>query len=439
MQRIGIIGENSAEYVKKILECWAQNNSVVLMDWRVPLDKAIEIMREIGVSKIYVEDMFIKNVQDNNILCVPFKSENQKCTELSPSIFKMYKPNYSEDEAVVLFSSGTTGKAKGISLSHRAITNNVNSIAKKTGISERSSILIFKSLAYSSSLVGELLLGIKYKCRTVLAKSLLTPRSILKCLDEFKIEYTFMNPTLLKIYSKAAIGYKLSRLKVIYVYGAGASADTIMKAQKAFPYTDILCGYGLSEAGPRVTMQQPGDNQKGYNGSSGKVLDGVEIVIADEKGNKKSTGECGIIHVKTISAFTAYANGEQMRESYYKGWINTGDIGYLDKENNLYVIGRGDNSCLVGAHIVYLEEIEEKINTLQGIEDCITMCIQDEIYGQSIICYYTGELLSEKNIRKELSMLLAPYEIPKKIVHIKKIPLTINGKKIRSLHNNFTN
>ena len=132
MQRIGIIGENSVEYVKKILECWEQNNSVVLMDWRVPLDKAIEIMREIGVSKIYVEDVFIKNVQDNNILYVPFKSEDQKCTELSPSIFKMYKPNYSENEAVVLFSSGTTGKAKGISLSHRAITNNVDSIAKRT-------------------------------------------------------------------------------------------------------------------------------------------------------------------------------------------------------------------------------------------------------------------------------------------------------------------
>lgn len=427
MDRIGIIGENSIEYVEKIFDVWEENKTVVLIDWRIPLEKAFDMLKDIGVSTIYMEEsLYNKSHRDN---CISYKDRHQKVMEIPSYIYNRFQPNYSDKDALILFSSGTTGKSKGIRISHKAINENIDGIASAICLKREDTLLVAKALAHSSSIIGELLLGIKYRCKTILVRTSTLPNTILKAMDYYKVTYTFMNPSLLKIFTKAAKKYTFTNLKAIYVYGAKAQRDIIEDAQKIFKYTEILCGYGQTEAGPRVTMQLQGRDN--VAGSAGAPIKNVEVAIVGKDGEKKKVGEKGIIHINTPSRFSGYVNQIPERTSYYNNWLNSGDVGYLDENNNLYVVGRDDNSCLVGAHIVYLEEVEDKVNTYIGIDDCVAICVQDATYGNRIDCYYTGEIADEKKLRRYLKDLLAPYEIPQKFIHMEKLPMTINGKKRR--------
>lgn len=430
MDRVGIIGENSIEYVEKIFDAWAENKSVVLIDWRIPPQKSLEMMRDAEVSTIYIESSLYYRSHEYEGNGIPYYDKHEKIMEVPEFFYDRFNFNQSEEEALILFSSGTTGKSKGIIMSHRAINENIDGIANAIEINKDDVLLVFKALAHSSSIIGELLLGIRYRCKTILARTSLTPRVILNTIDSYKVTYTFMNPSLLKIYTKAGSSYDLRNLKAIYVYGAKASIEVLRAAHRVFKYTKILCGYGQTEAGPRVTMQLY--NANNILQSAGPPLKNVEIAIVGNDGEEKKVGKKGFIYINTPSRFSGYISRFPERESNYRGWLNSGDIGYVDEQNNLYVVGRADNSCLVGAHIVYLEEVEEKVNTYIGIDDCLAVYSDDNLYGDFISCYYTGEYIKEKDLRRYLKGILAPYEIPKKFFHISRIPLTQSGKKKRT-------
>ncbi|MCI8372837.1 MAG: long-chain fatty acid--CoA ligase [Lachnospiraceae bacterium] len=104
--------------------------------------------------------------------------------------------------------------------------------------------------------------------------------------------------------------------------------------------------YGLSEAGPRVASQR-----KGCRGTSvGYAIKGVDIAIVDNQGNILSTNEYGIIHVHTLSRFSGYISGFEKQVSLYKGWLNTGDVGYWDENGELHIVDRIDDVMIIDSH-----------------------------------------------------------------------------------------
>lgn len=308
MGRVALIGDNSIGYVNALLEIWNHSDCAVLIDWRIPFETAVDMMKEAGVKKCYIETGLYPEISDAELSAVLFERYeklNLKAELLPASIYDKFRENYSKAEAVVIYSSGTTGKSKGIILSHYAINTNADAIIDYMNPISDDCIYICKTLSHSSTLVGELLVALKTKTKLIVAPVIVPPRYALNNIEKYGVTILCVNPTLLSLFADSynPSKFNLSTLKTIYVSGSIMNDKVYTKAHESFSDISIYNVYGLSEAGPRVTAQTKDSNK---SDSVGKPIKGVQIRIVDEQGKPLPHGERGILHVFTQSQFNGY-------------------------------------------------------------------------------------------------------------------------------------
>ncbi len=441
-KRVGLIGKNSLEFVEHLLAIWKQGNCAVLIDWRMPLDTGISLLGETGAEKCYIESRFyIEEIANRS--AIEFQCfDNYTITPvfLSPPIFGKYSPNYSENEAVIIFSSGTTGKSKGIRLSFRALTLNADYIAKNQGILQEDCLLIVRSFVHASGLVGDLLVALQTKARALVGPTVLHPRYALYVINKYNATRIGLVPTLLAAYLQEIAKTKidLPSLRMITVSGALLLDKWVLLAKELIPNAQVFNQYGLSEAGPRVTAQT-----KKYcaRGSVGVPVDpGVEVQIVDKQQNLLPYGEIGFLYVKTPSLCSGYVSGRRL-QLMEDGWLNTNDLAYMHRNGEIFVLGRADDVINTKASLVYPSDVEAVILQVKGIRECVVFGYPDDVYGEIILCYYTVEDDTKdifKKIRAQCKAQLMEHERPKAYFCVPGIPKgntgKISRKRLAALH-----
>lgn len=429
MSRVALMGENSIEYVEILLDIWNHGDCAVLLDWRIPFQTAIEMMEEAGVKTCRIE----KSVLAKSAAYVPpwleisqYERADNAAVRLPESLYDKFQESYCADEAVAIYSSGTTGKSKGIVLSHHAINTNADAIIDYMKPVGNDCIYITKSLSHSSTLTGELLVALKTRMALVIAPTIVPPRYVFHNIALHGATILCVNPTLLKMYAEdhARNHYEVPALRRIYVSGSVLNGATCQMAREAFDGAQVFNVYGLSEAGPRVAAQTEGCCT---GNSVGRPVKGVGVAIIDGQGNPVGAGRPGVIHVDTRSRYSGYISGEEKHRSLYRGWLNTGDIGLFDENGELYVMGRTDDVIMVDSHKVYPSEVEERILQNMAVSECAVFGA-DEDTGLKIICAYVADKPVAANDLIKLRKTLMPYEVPKLFIQVDHIPTVTNGK-----------
>lgn len=429
MSRVGLIGENSIEYINKLLDIWNAGDCAVLIDWRIPFKTAVNMLKEASVNKCYIDKKIIDKYSNkylDNISFDYFQQKNNAVELLSSDIYDKFRENYSKNEAIVLYSSGTTGKSKGIILSHFAINTNADAIIDYMKPNVDDCIYITKTLSHSSTLTGELLVALKTCTKLLVAPTIVPPRYILNQINKYSVSIICLNPTLLSLLSDEVQlrSFDISSLRTIYVSGSVLSDEIYEKAHRAFIKIPIYNVYGLTETGPRVTAQRI-DCCK--SNSVGKPIKGVDVVIVDESGKQVEQGEKGIVHVLTPSRFDGYIVGTDKNRSLYEKWLNTGDVGFIDKFCELHITDRVDDVLNVNSHKIYPSEIESAILENSNIKECVV--IKVELSNREYMCcVYSGEKENLILLKQKLSRFLMLYEIPRYWVRYDVIPSNLNGK-----------
>lgn len=432
MSRVALIGENSVEYVNALLDIWNDGDCAVLLDWRIPFKTAVKMMVEAGVTRCCIENGKFDNKKDifpESIELEVFEWQSNSAELLPQYIYDKYRDNYSDNEAVVIYSSGTTGTAKGIILSHYAIQTNADAIIDYMKPVPDDCIYIAKVMSHSSTLTGELLVALKSGMKVVVAPTIVPPRFIMSHIEQYCVSVICLNPTLLSYISDEYVRhyYDLSFLRVIYVSGSVLNDSLYKKAHNILKEVPIYNVYGLSEVGPRVTAQRA-DCCKGN--TVGKPIKNVDVIIVNEHGNILPPKERGIVHVKTPSKFTGYISGERKNQSLCEPWINTGDIGFFDENGELVISGRCDDVINLNSHKIYPIDIEQIICMYPKIDDCFVSMVEID-NNQLIACLYTGENQNKSDIIRYLAERLPWYELPQKYIFINQIPRTTSGKVIK--------
>lgn len=427
-KRIGLIGENSVAYIAILISIWNEGNCAVIIDWRIPPESAISMLKEAGVKTCFIETTKLNDIIKtyNEIEFIPYEKDKNSVVLLPEVIYDKFKENYSDDEAVIIYSSGTTGKSKGVILSHFAINSNADAIIDYMQPQEDDCIYIAKTISHSSTITGELLVALKKRIKLCIALTIVPPRFILRNINEFNVSIICLNPMLLSMvaeeYERGC--HDLSSLNTIYVSGSILTDKVYRQAHGTLKNINIYNVYGLTEAGPRVTAQRS-DCCK--TNSVGKTIKNVEIKIIDTNGKEVTQGETGIIHIATPSLFKGYVSGSTKLKSAYNGWLNSGDLGYIDENGELHIVGRIDDMIIINAYKIYPSTIEEVINAIPGIKNSCVRSFKDNV----LTCFYESsdqETITLPALVKECKKLLSPYEIPQEWIHVNELPKTHNGK-----------
>lgn len=342
------------------------------------------------------------------------------------------------DGTALLFqTSGTTGNPKIAQLSHNGIVTIAEAHNTRLQLLPEHTVLqilpITSSYAHVTQFISQLIIG----GTLVVYNRPFVPGEIYRIIATHNVYSVGLVPPHIKLMNKyPPVPEIVSSLHIAVCAGGPVPRSDLLAIGKYFPKTAFVRAYGLTEAGPRVTCSTPfaptGDH-------AGTPLDGVTVQI--RLSNRVcDVFEIGEIWVKSPGNMIGYYKNPQMTSKVLvDGWLSTGDLGYLNEENELTIVGRIKNTMLVGGFTVYPEEIEEFLVGLPQVVDSAVVPDSDQLMGQIPIAFvvlreHDGGEIDE--IQSECKSHLLPYKVPRRFIAIESIPRNSNGKidRIKLIH-----
>jgi len=235
----------------------------------------------------------------------------------------------------------------------------------------------------------------------------------------------------------------MSALKMIMCGGQPVSVATTERAQAAFPQTDFIQVYGLTEGGGSVTFVRP-QHAKAKPGSAGKPSQHVEIRLVDPEGLEVPRGSDGEILVRAPSVTAGYWDDPELTERLIvDGWLHTGDMGRFDEDGFLYISGRKGDMIISGGMNVFPSEIEDVLCTHPAVADAAVIGLPHERWGETVCAVVetgAGAVVGEDELIAFCTERLAGYKKPSSVRFVDALPRTAGGKpKKFLLRERFTN
>jgi long-chain acyl-CoA synthetase len=341
-----------------------------------------------------------------------------------------------DETAIIVYTSGTTGKPKGAMLSNKNILSNADSGRRTINVKAKDRGIVFLPMFHSFTFSIGVMLPLYVGASIVIIQSIQPFSNIFKQTLTKRVTIFFGIPDVYNALAKAKLPWYFMWFNKIRAFISGAAAlqpKTLDAMAKKFKRATLLEGYGLSEASPAVCMNT---FKKQKAGSVGTALYGYEMKIVDGEMSEVHRGTIGDIIVKGDNVMQGYLDRPTATdETIVNGWLLTGDMGYMDDEGFLFIVDRRKDLIISKGINIYPREIEEVIDAYEGVGASAVIGIIDEKSGEVPIVYIElkedAESLDEQGLKKYMREHLANYKIPKQIHMIKELPKNATGKVLK--------
>ncbi len=346
-------------------------------------------------------------------------------------------------EAVLLFTSGSTGEPKGVVISHRNVVGNVSQFRQLLDATKGDAILaslpFFHTFGSTVTLWYPLIEGV----RIVTYPNPLEAAKNAALIERYKLTLLLATPTFLRGYLRKVEPDKLRSLRLVITGAEKLPLDLAKNFEERFKQR-VFEGYGLTETSPvvSVNLPEPQPNKPSEQvqpssrlGSVGKMAPGIAAEIRHpETGAKLSLHESGMLWLRGVNIFEGYLHdSERTADVLQNGWLKTGDLGRFDEDGFLYIEGRLSRFSKIGGEMVPHEAIESKIVDLLDLSGrdelpIAIMGVQDEAKGEALVLLSAVDVdLAE--LRSKLHDAGVPnLWIPKQVQRIESIPVLASGK-----------
>jgi len=334
-----------------------------------------------------------------------------------------------EDLAVVSYTSGTTGRPKGVMLSHANLlfnAENTSTVAPtRDGDVSVTGLPLAHLFGIGSSLVIQL-----FKTKSVVLQWF-TVEGFFDAVNRYQATSSAAVPAMVQL-MLAHPGFDdvdWSHFEWIVVAAAPVPVEMAEEFEKRTG-SRVLEGYGLTETSPTATLMRLDDPRK--PGSCGRAVPNVELAILNDDDEPVPTGEWGEVCIKGPNIMAGYYNmPEETEKALRKGWFHSGDIGHLDDDGFLYITERKKDMIIRGGFNIYPRDIEEVLYGHPSIQECAVVGVPDPTMGEEVQAYVVlrpGQTATAEELVERCRAQLAKYKTPKWVSFMDALPKNPVGK-----------
>jgi acyl-CoA synthetase (AMP-forming)/AMP-acid ligase II len=334
----------------------------------------------------------------------------------------------------VLFTSGTTGKPKGVMTRHGQNLRVVRDWSEVVGLHQGDRYLIvnpfFHSFGYKAGWLAALMRG----C-TIIPQPVFDVQAVLDCVQRERISVLPGPPTLYQslLAHPRRDEYDLSSLRVAVTGAAAIPVEMIWRMRDELGFATIVTAYGLTEVCGFATICRPGDSPELVANTSGRAMPGVEIRCVDLNGRSQPPNIPGEVLIRGYNLMQGYLNDPAASEELLdtKGWLHTGDIGVLDEQGYLRITDRLKDMFITGGFNVYPAEIEQCLLTYPGVAQAAVIGIPDERLGEVAMAFLLpapGQMIEPGALIAWCREQMANYKVPRRVQVLDAMPLNAAGK-----------
>ena len=445
--RVAFLDKNSIEHFEVFYGCSLLNAVSVDINFRLAPPEVAYIVNDarakvfvVGPDFVPVLDAIAGNLPHTKKIVVIGGHPTHESYESWVSRFQTIDPGADAkkgDVAFQLYSSGTTGRPKGVMLTNENFMGILPTSRDLWGMNEHAINLIAMPLFHIGG-SGWATAGQYNGCKSIIVREATDVGGLVKLIGQHRITHAFMVPALLAFTLMVPDVDKadFSSLKLI-AYGASPISEQVLAASLKTFKCDFVQVYGLTETTGVVTMLMHEDHdvdgpKKHLLRSCGKPSMGVELKIVNEQGKELPAGEVGEIIIRSEQVMKGYWNmPEETAKSIRNGWFYTGDAGYKDKDGYVYIHDRVKDMIVSGGENVYPAEVENALMKHPAVGDVAVIGVPDDRWGEvplAIVVRKPNVEVTEDDIVAFGRTQLAGFKTPKKVVWADALPRNPSGK-----------
>lgn len=413
--RAAIWAPNSAEWIIAAFGLLTAGGVLVPVNTRFKAEEAADVIGRSGAKLLLVQQGFL-GVQYTSPEAVPvIDLKSEFLSSGSP-----FEREVNGDEiADIIYTSGTTGRSKGVMMNHRQTLRLYSEWCDLADLREGDRYLLvnpfFHTFGYKAGLVAALIRG-----ATMLPVPVFEAERVLELVEREKVTMLPGPPTLYHALLDAQGHYDLSSLRSAVTGAADIPVELIRRVHTELPFQSIMTGYGLTEAGT-ATASRPGDTFEQIATTVGTPCDGIEVRIADD----------GEVLVRGYSVMQGYLDDPTATAEAIDadGWLHTGDLGSLDADGRLRIIGRKKDMFIVGGFNAYPAEIEDFLLEHPAVAQVAVVGVPDDRLGQVGKAFVVAKgPVSEAELISWSRSRMAGYKAPRSVRFLNELPLNATGK-----------
>lgn len=340
------------------------------------------------------------------------------------------------DDAInIQFTSGTTGNPKGATLSHSNILNNGRQVAQGMAFSEQDRLCIPVPLYHCFGMVLGNLASISVGACALFPAEAFDPAATLRMVSEERCTALHGVPTMFIAELELAEfdQFDLSSLRTGIMAGAICPEPLMRKVQTLMHMTEVTIAYGQTECSPinhMTAIDAPLDKRVT---TVGRAIGHTEIKLVDPSGEIVAIGERGEICCRSNGVMQGYWQDPAKTADTIdeEGWLHSGDIGIMDEEGYVRIVGRSKELIIRGGENIYPREIEERLYDHPAVQDAAVFGVDSERYGEEVCAWVKlrpRQEASEEELKQFLAARIAYFKVPRYIRFVEEYPMTVTGK-----------
>lgn len=444
--RVAYLGKNSELFFPVFFACLRTGVTLVPINWRCAPGEIAFILDD-SQSQLLIHDEDFRGTIDAALAqlakppaLLPTRSGGANSLQavlLATTPVKEAARDGTPDAcAMLMYTSGTTGRSKGVMLSHRALSLSRHvevGLPHWTDWSD-DDIILSPMPNFHVGGLSWMLIGLMRTLTCVLTADP-SPANLLRLAHAHRVTRTFIVPTVVRmLLEQIGPDAPAPRLKSVY-YGA-STMDAALLARCIETFGCAFGQYfGMTENCGTVTFLPPCDhdvNQPQLLRSVGKPLPGMVVDIRDANGNSQPAGAPGEIWIQSPTLMSGYWNRpDATAEALVDGWYRTGDGGYFDAQGYLYLTDRIKDMIISGGENVYPAEVEQVLRQHPAVRDVAVVGAPDPTWGEAVVAvveWHDGERATLAQLRAFAGQRIASYKLPKALDDMPALPRTATGK-----------